>query len=335
MKSINSNILVTGATGFIGNRLAEVLVKSGEKVRLLVRDPDRLSGLLRNSCELIVGDLEDIDALKKATEQVETVYHCAANVATWGEWEAYYQANVQGVENLLAAISAGNNKLPRLVHLSTVDVYGFPVEPCDETAPLTDAGFYYGKSKIQGEELIRKFSQQTDLPYTILRPCNVIGPGSQFIERIGQELKSGVMVTIDGGLSNAGLVYIDNLVAAILWAAASPVALGECYNVRDNYDVSWKYFLARFREGINGRGLVINLPFKVAAAVASLFTLVHKRLAINKEPLLHPLLVNVFGRTCGHKVQKLSACDDDRDHVDFDQALQRSCRWFLDRRQQS
>lgn len=332
MESIETKILVTGASGFIGNRLAEVLVESGERIRLLVRDPSRLSDFLRNSSELIVGDLGDMGALKSATKQVETIYHCAANVNTWDCWERYYQTNVQGVENLIEAARRSNTTLPRLIHLSSVDVYGFPEAPCDETAALNDGGFYYGKSKIMGEALIKKYAQDFGLPFTILRPCNVIGPGSQFIERIGSELRSGVMLTVGGGNCNAGMVYIDNLVDAIIRVAASPQTLGESYNLRDSYDVSWKYFLDCFRQQIKGKGLVINLPFPIAAGVAFVFEAIYKRLAINKEPLLHPLLVHIFGRTCGHSAQKIMQACGPTTTLDFDTAMKRSCRWFLEQR---
>ncbi len=329
---MNADILVTGATGFIGSRLAEILVESGQSVRLLVRDQHRLSDILRSSGEIIIGDLGDKEALRAATSQTKLIYHCAANVSTWGSWDSYYQANVQGVENLLNAITLASDELPRLIHLSSVDVYGFPIDPCDETAPLADGGFHYGKSKILGEELIRKHGQDFGLPYTILRPCNVIGPGSQFIERIGQNLKAGMMLTVGGGCCNAGLIYIDNLVDYILRAAVSPDTLGECYNIRDIYDVSWKFFLDRFRERIDGKGRVVNLPFSVADTIASLAETVHKRLPVDKEPVLHRLIVRIIGRTCGHISKKIIDACGSATSIGFDEAMDRSCRWFLNRR---
>jgi len=329
---MNAKILVTGATGFIGNRLAETLVESGQAVRLLVRDKHCLSDVLRLSGEVVVGHLGDMEALKAATINTKTIYHCAANVSTWGSWESYYQANVQGVENLLNAITSVNGELPRLIHLSSVDVYGFPLEPCDETAPLADSGYPYGKSKILGEELIRRHGRTFGLPYTIFRPCNVVGPGSQFIERIGKKLQRGTMATVGGGQANAGLIYIDNLVDFMLRAASSPHTVGECYNIRDDYDVSWKIFLDSFRQRIDGKGRVVDLPFSVAEAIAAFSETVHKGLPFDKEPLLHGLIVRIFGRTCGHSPQKVIDACGSATTIGFDEAMDRSCQWFLDRR---
>jgi nucleoside-diphosphate-sugar epimerase len=327
---MNADILVTGATGFIGGRLAEILLDRGQAVRLLVRDQSRLSNVLRSSAEIIGGDLGDMESLKAATRDTKTIYHCAGNVSTWGPWDSYYQANVQGVENLLNAITTVNNELPRLIHLSSVDVYGFPLEPCDETAALADGGYYYGKSKILAEYLIGNHGRTFGLPYTILRPCNVIGPGSQFIGRIGKKLQAGTMLTVSGGQANAGLVYIDNLVGYMLWAASSPDTLGECYNIRDDYDVSWKIFLDSFRERINGKGRVVNLPFPVADAIAALSETIHKGLPIDKEPPLHSLIVRIFGRTCGHSSKKIIDACGGAMNLGFDEAMNRSCQWFLD-----
>jgi nucleoside-diphosphate-sugar epimerase len=327
----NNLVLVTGATGFIGSRLAQRLLDDGYAVRVLVRDPQRLSALLRERCEVVVGDVLDEAVMASAVRHVHLIFHCAANVKTWDTYAAYEAVNVQGVRNLMQAISRINPELSRLVHVSTVDVYGFPDAPCDETCVASGGEFDYGKTKLAGENLVRSLGDAANISYAIIRPCNVIGPGSQFIERIGAELKSGVMLTIAGGHTHAGLVYIDNLVDDVVWAATAPVAHRQCYNVRDDNDVNWAEFLRVFRRAIAGKGLVINLPFTVADKLAWAFEAVHKALLPRHEPLLHRLLVRFFGKTCGHSPAKIRAHRADNSgvsRVEFDEAMQRSCQWF-------
>lgn len=322
--------LVTGATGFIGRRLAEMLVQQGWSVRLLVRDPGRLAASLQPVADTVTGDLREADVAARAVRGVDVIFHCAANVSTWDTFESYYAANVLGVQNLTNAIASENPGLSRLVHVSTVDVYGYPALPCDEKCQTTGSGFGYGETKLLGETHVREFCDRNGIAYTIIRPANVIGPGSQFITRIGHELKSGLMLTVDGGRANAGLVYIDNLVDDLIWAAGAAKAKGECYNVRDDYDVSWKIFLTRFRAAIKGKGIIIDLPFPVADAVARGFETISRIFFPAREPLLHRLLVRFFGRTCGHSAEKIRT---DRGHaarVGFDEAIERSCRWFLE-----
>lgn len=327
----NNLVLVTGATGFIGSRLAQRLLDDGYAVRVLVRDPDKLSALLREQCEVVVGDVLDEAIMARAVKHVQLIFHCAANVKTWDKYAAYAAVNVQGVQNLMQAIAQVNPGLSRLVHISTVDVYGFPDVPCDETCVATGGEFDYGKTKLMGENLVRSLGDAAGISYAIIRPCNVIGPGSQFIERIGAELRSGVMLTIAGGHTHAGLVYIDNLVDDVVWAATAPNAHRECYNVRDDNEVDWAAFLRVFRQCIAGKGLVINLSFVVADKVAWAFEAVHKTLMPRHEPLLHRLLVRFFGKTCGHSPAKIRAHRADASGVtrmDFDEAMRRSCQWF-------
>ncbi len=325
-------VLVTGATGFIGRRLAERLVNDELHVRLLVRDVHKVAPELRAAAEIAVGDLADRDALRRAVRGVTMIFHCAANVNTWDSQEAYHAANVAGVRNLLDAIVAENVNLVRLVHVSTVDVYGFPVEPYDEQCQPAPGGFGYGETKWLGESMVGERCRVAGIPYTIVRPCNVIGPGSQFIERIGMELKSGLMLKVDGGRANAGLVHVDNLVRYMVWAAGSDQAVGQCYNVRDSYDVTWADFVATFRHAIRGRGVVIDVPFWAADAAARLLEAIWRVLLPSREPLLHRLLVRIFGRTCGHSAEKVRRHSGLQGLIGFDEAMRSSVQWFLEQK---
>lgn len=321
--------LVTGATGFVGGRLVERLLYAGWRVRVLVRAPERLTESVKSDCEIIKGDLADVDVLYRAVLGVGVVFHCAANVRTWDSWQNYEADNVDGVRNLLAAIDrAGGLPNGRLVHVSTVDVYGFPEIPCDERCIADGGEFRYGKSKWLGESLVRRECDQKSIPYTILRPANVIGPGSQFIERIGAELKSGLMLVIDGGRANAGLIYIDNLADYLIWAATARIAIGQCYNVRDPYDVTWHEFMQVMRQGLAGKGIVLNMPFFLANFLGSLLEWTYILLQIQREPLIHRLIVRLFGRTCGHSAAKIQCDSGMVGAVGFNDAMKRSIAWF-------
>lgn len=324
--------LVTGATGFVGASLAKRLLDEGWHVRVLVRDVRRLDGALALACDVIAGDLANRQALALAVCGTQVIFHCAANVATWDTAEAYEQANVEGVRNLLQAIAAAPLALPRLVHVSTVDVYGYPEFPADENSPLPGAGFGYGESKRRGEVLLRERCPEMGIAWTVIRPGNVIGPGSQFIERIGTELKSGLMLTINGGKAHAGLIYVDNLIDCMLWASRAEAAIGQTYNVRDPLDVNWAGFIAEFRKAIDSKGWVIDLPFFLADIVAVIVERFYRIFLPNREPILHRLLVRIFGRTCAHSADKIQAHGGPRARVGFTEAVARSARWFLDQR---
>jgi nucleoside-diphosphate-sugar epimerase len=322
--------LVTGATGYIGGRLAHRLIDDGWSVRVLARNPDRVPDSLRSRAEVIGGDLANKASLGRGVRGVSVIFHCAANVNTWDSVDAYFSANVSGVATLLNVIAEENPELSRLVHVSTMDVYGFPKHACDEQSATAPSGFGYGDSKLIGESLVREFCDAHRIPYTIIRPANVIGPQSQFVRRIGTALTSGVMLTVDGGRANAGLVYIDNLVDYLVWAALSRNAIGQCYNVRDAYDATWAGFIRALRHGIGARGRVVDLPYGVADGVAWLSETFYRAFLLSREPLLHRLLVRIFGRTCGHHAEKIRSDSGLIGRVGFDEAMERSIRWFME-----
>ena len=325
---MRAEILLTGASGFVGGHLADRLVAAGVRPRILVRDPERLRPSLRDACELVHGDLGDSAALAAAVTGVTHVYHCAANVATWDSDARYRAANVDGVARLLAALAHNNPELQRLVHLSTVDVYGYPRKPCDEDCPLTGAGFGYGASKLAGELLLREVAAAHGIPYTVLRPGNVIGPRGQFVSRIGRELIDGLMLTVNGGRAHAGLIDVGNLVDAMLWAGQSPAAANRVFNVRDPHDASWADFIRDLRGLLGGRGRVIDLPFTLADIAAVALETPYRLLRIAREPMLHRLVVRIFGRTCGHSVGRIQAAGCPLGAVSYEQSLERAAGWF-------
>lgn len=331
LQMLESDAMVTGGSGFLGQHLVRRLLKDGHRVRLLLRSPERLPEDLLSRCAVVHADLMDNEAVRQAVHGVRTIFHCAANVHTWDSPANYRASNVDGVRNLLQAIVEANPGVTRLVHVSTVDVYGFPVMPCDESMATSGGGFGYGESKLLGENLVRSFCAANGIPFVIIRPGNVIGPGSQFIRRIGAALSSGVMLKIDGGCAHAGLVDVENLVDALLWAAEAGIAQGESYNVRDLGEVDWAEFIRVFKCGIKGQGIVVNLSFSSADILASMVEWGWRVIAPTREPFLHRLLVRIFGRTCGHSVEKI------RRHgwsgrVGFDESMARSIRWFLEQK---
>lgn len=323
-----SAVAITGTTGFVGRHLALRLLDAGARVAVLVRDASRLDPVLARSCTVVRGDLLDGAALRRWARDAAWVFHCAANVATWGRWSDYHSTNVEGVRALIDAMTEGPGQPRRLVHLSTVDVYGFPERPADEEAPLLPVAFHYGESKRQGEMLARGLCAEHGLSCTVLRPGNIVGPGSPFVRRIGEALRSGLMLSVDGGRHHAGLVDVQNLLDVMLWAAMAPCAHGQVYNVRDPWDICWADYLRDFRRDSGLGGYVLNLDYKVAMGLASLAAAPARWLGLRSEPLLHPLIVQVFGRTCGHSIAKLQAHGAPTGHVDDASSLRASLDWL-------
>lgn len=328
LHQIMPHALITGATGFVGSHLANRLMRDGWKVRALVRDAARLPTHTADMLEIVTGDLSNSAAVATAVRDVDIVFHCAANVATWASEADYNEVNVLGAERLLTAIIQNNRSVKRIVHLSTVDVYGFPETPADEQSSLGCEQFGYGRSKLEGETSLTRRAHNEGIPLTVIRPCNIFGPRSQFIERIGNALSSGIMLTIDGGKQHAGLLSVDNLIDCMLWAANTDVSRGQIYNLRDPAEMTWADFISLFRAEIKGKGVVVNLPFSVANSIAHALSFISKTFMPNVEPLLHPLIVRIFGRTCGHSIEKIRAHGAPIGRQGTLHALKQAIRWY-------
>jgi nucleoside-diphosphate-sugar epimerase len=277
--------LVTGASGFLGGRLAEVLVRRGEQLTVLARPAADLRHLHGLKVRVVAGDLSDIPSLTRAAEGVTHIYHCAACSSDWAPWSTFYDANVAGVRNLLS-VSAKIPRLQRFVHVSTTDIYGYPRLVCDESYRAEDVGLPYNSSKCGGESLVREASV-AGLPVTIIRPATIYGPrGKDFVVTFARHIHAGTMAVIDGGSARGGFAYVDNVVDAMLAAAGSEATLSRAYNIADGTGITWRQYVDAFADALGKRRPWIDLPFGVASRLARGFELLHSSLRLPGRPLL-------------------------------------------------
>jgi nucleoside-diphosphate-sugar epimerase len=227
--------LVTGATGFIGRHLVKTLHEKGRAIKCLVRKTSQTSFLEQLGVELVYGDLEDKDSLRRALQETDIIYHAAGEVFAT-DAENYYAVNVAGVKNLLEACS--NASVRKFIHFSSSSATGpnpvrdIPVNENSPCCPITP----YGKSKLEGEKIIREFSRQFKVPTIIIRPPLVYGPGVSQSSRVLMFLKlihKGLFRIIGTGNNLVSLCNIDNLIHGLLLAEKEQRAEGETYFLAD------------------------------------------------------------------------------------------------------
>src|SRR5579875_1764323 len=255
--------LVTGASGFLGGRLTQILHGHAEAVTVLVRPKSDLHHLHHlGRLRVVRGGLTDADALAEAARDATHIFHCAAASTDWAAAETYWESNVAGTASLLKA--AGQlPRLERLVHVSTTDVYGYPKVPCTESGMLQDVGLPYNRTKILAENLVWRAAEEQGIPVTVLRPATIYGPrGKAFVADIALLLKKRQMVCIDKGQTRGGFLYVDNAVEAMLAAACSAAAHGQAYNLTDQTGTTWKDYVTRLAGGLGYRLPWINIPFR-------------------------------------------------------------------------
>jgi nucleoside-diphosphate-sugar epimerase len=223
-------ILVTGATGLVGNLVARRLISQNHRVRVLVRQPERAASLHEASAELVQADLEHPETLPQAVQGMDTIVHCAGLVGSGRASEDdYNRVNVTGTRALLDAARQANVR--RFVFMSTVGVYGMNMFKgnADENTPLNGTTGYT-KSKIAAEEAVR----MSGVLFTILRPYWITGGGDRFlIPALARLLTNHEFTYIGNGQQEWSLSVVENVSAAVATAAVHPAAANKIYNVAD------------------------------------------------------------------------------------------------------
>ncbi|HWK44554.1 MAG TPA: NAD-dependent epimerase/dehydratase family protein [Stellaceae bacterium] len=323
-------VLVTGASGFLGRRLAEMLIERGERVRLLARPASRLDDLAGRVDGIDRCSFDDAAGLRRALGGIDIVYHCAGHAADWGSWDTFHQANVEAPRALLeAALAVGSVK--RFVHVSTTDVYGYPVIAGDETMPPTDIGLPYNRSKLRGDRLALDFGAREGLPVTVVRPATIFGPRSKdWVVELCRLLRQRVVVTLDGGHTGAGLVYVDDVAEAMMRLAALPTAIGRAVNIVDPTRMTWRAYFDAMADGIGAPRPRINLNSRLALALAAVSEGVYRAFRLRYRPLFTRHVVLTLCRDQNYRVDALTALIGEFPIIGLREGLSRTIVWAKD-----
>ncbi len=256
-------VLVTGAAGFLGGHLVDMLLERGDEVRALVR-PIEDAHYLRTlkNVEIIHGDLTDAESLKRAVSSMQRVYNVAAKTGPWGLEEVYRAINVQGLANLIhAAMGAG---VQRIVHTSSITVYGHHLHGIvTEDAPYQAEDNPYSRSKIAGEKLITSLVKDHAAPVVIVRPAWIYGPrDTSSFARFVSLVESGKGFLVGSGKNIVPIVYVRDIAQGLIKAGdAGNEVIGRAYTLADDRRVTQAEYLNTIADALQVSHVSRKLPF--------------------------------------------------------------------------
>jgi nucleoside-diphosphate-sugar epimerase/predicted dehydrogenase len=244
-----TKVAITGATGFIGGRLAERLLEQGAEVRCLVRSMGAAVRLARLPVDIRKVDLTDATAVTEALKDVQLVFHCAYDPRSSSH-------NLVGTRNLITACS--ELKVKRFVYTSTFSVYEpLPDGPLSEKTRDGDKSWLYTRTKLELEKAVLDAVRDKGLQGTIIQPTIVYGPFSRpWTIAPAEMLLYGTVILPDRGEGLCNAVHVDDIVDAMILMAQRPEAVGERFVISGPDPVTWGRFFESFAKALRVKGPV-------------------------------------------------------------------------------
>lgn len=309
-------VLVTGADGFIGSHLTELLDAEGHSVRALSQyNSFNNWGWLENiesinNIEVVSGDIRDKNFCNKISEDIEVIFHLAALIGIPYSYlapDSYIETNIVGTSNICyAAMQKG---VKQIIHTSTSEVYGSAnYVPIDEKHPLQPQS-PYSASKISADSMAMSFFNAFDLPLTIIRPFNTYGPRQSsraVIPNIISQIATGENQIKLGDLSpTRDFNYVEDTCRGFLSVLNKEETFGEIFNVGSNFEIS----------------------------IEETFLLIKKIMESNAEPIrdedrIRPDNSEVDRLWCDNK--KIMDATGYSPNISLEEGLKRTIDWFTD-----
>ena len=274
------NILITGATGFIGSNLTKRLSAQGYHCRCLVRNIQKAKEVFKeyNNIEFVVGDITKPQTLTGIEKNIDVVFHLAAHghVAAASEeaYKKFTNINVSGTENLIKQCIKGNIK--KFFHFSSTAAVGLIPDILVDESTIPNPKTPYQKSKLASESIVNTFIEKENFPAIIFRPCMVYGIGGygEFYKFV-RLVKKGVMPKIGFKKKLTPIVHVDDVVQACI-KGISDAKTGETYFICGNKSYPFDDIINHIKDALNTHKLTIFTPLSLVLLGAFLLEQVAK-----------------------------------------------------------
>lgn len=322
-----TQVLITGGTGFIGSRLALKCLEQGYGVRVYgqVNTPaeeDNKQAIEKAGAELILGPITDKEKLFDITKGVDVVYHLAAaqheaNVPD----QLFWDVNVEGTRNILEASVEANVK--KFVHGSTIGVYGILDGVIDETSPCNPENIY-GVTKLEGEKLVLSYNDK--LPTTIVRICETYGPGDRRLLKLFKAIDKKAFFMIGAGRNLHHLIYIDDLIKGFFLAAESDKATGKIFLLADEKPITTNEMVETIAGNLKCSIPKLRAPLFPFMVLAIIMESILKPLGI--QPPLHRRRMDFFKKSFSLSTTNASELLGFKPDYSFDRGVAETAKWY-------
>jgi len=321
-----TRVLVTGATGFTGTALTRLLVSRGVIVRAIARPSSSLAALAGAPVEWIRGEVDDPETIRTAAREVSYVFHLAAAYRKAGVTDDVYErVHVRSTERLAREV-AGREGFERFVFVSTIGVHGHITSPPgNEDTPFAP-GDLYQKTKAEAELWLRDAAPALRLPYAIVRPCAIYGPGDTRLLKVFKMAARGWFLALGTGRTLYHLVHVDDLVAILERAALHPRASGRAFIAGAAAPIRLDDMARAIGRSLGRSVRVVRFPSGPVFVLADVCERICRPFGL--EPPLHRRRVAFYTKDRAFDTSRLRLELDYECRVSNDDGLASTARWY-------
>ncbi len=323
-------VLVTGASGFMGQRLTEKLISLSYTVRILVRDRERMPTALREKCEVVLGDITIPETIFGCCEDIDIVFNLAAlmghDLPSQDAFARFRKVNVEGLMNIVYEAERCNVK--RFIHVSSTAAMGLLNENLvDETTPCKPYTPYQ-VTKYEGEQFLLDEFEKKKFPVIILRPSMVYGPGfkGDFLT-LAKVCKTGFFPVIGKGKNLSPALFITDLIE-VLPCCVSNGKVGEVYLISSVKSYPLHQVSEIIGRSLNKKIVYVYVPRQLAVIGAFLieriFVLIKRKPPVTKRNIESTITDRIF------VVKKAQKDLHFKQKVSLEKGLTETIQYFLD-----
>ncbi len=323
-----SKVLVTGATGYTGITLVKKLIKSGAEVKAIARESSDLSPFKDMDIEWLRGEVYDGELCRQAMNGVQYVFHVAAAFREAKSTEQdYWNVHVGSTQHLAREALIQDN-FKRFVHVSTIGVHGHIANPPGDENSDFAPGDGYQRTKAEADKWISEFGKQNNLPYTIIRPCAIYGPGEKRLLKLFKMATKPYFPILGQGKCWYHLVHVEDLTGAMILAAIEEKAIGEAFIAGAREAIQLEDMIDIIANEYNKKVKIIRLPIGPFFLLADICEVVCKPFKI--EPPIYRRRVAFYSKDRNFSTEKMENLLGYKPVYDNKTGIIESARWYRD-----